>query len=286
MLEEKSDSRTKDIISSFKKDKVALTSFFVIVFLIFLSIFGRLIVPYDPDAQQRKIAHQTPSLEHWFGTDEHGRDIFSRIINGTKTSVLVGLTAVVISLFIGTLFGSLAGYYGGGIDNFIMRIMDIILSIPSTLLAICLMAAFGRGLDKAIIAMGIVSMPDYAMIVRGSILSEKENDYVEAAKIVGASDFFVIFRSILPNIISSLIVRATLGISSAILGVAGLGFLGLGVQPPTAEWGDMLGRSKSFMLTFPHEVFSPGVAIFVTVLAFNLFGDGLRDAFDPKSKNR
>jgi ABC-type dipeptide/oligopeptide/nickel transport system permease subunit len=269
---------------SFKKNKTALFFSFVIVFLIFLAVFGRSITPYDPNMQQRNASHQGVSEKHWFGTDEHGRDILSRVIDGTRVSIFVGLFAVSISLFAGVLFGAIGGYYGGKIDNIIMRIMDVVLAIPSMLLAICLMAALGRGIDKAVIAIGIVSIPDYAMIIRGSMLSEKENDYVQAAKIMGVRDFFLIFRTILPNIASSIIVRGTLGVSSAILDVAGLGFLGLGVQPPNAEWGDMLGRSRNFMLIFPHEVFFPGVAIFVTVLAFNLFGDGLRDALDPRSE--
>jgi ABC-type dipeptide/oligopeptide/nickel transport system permease subunit len=280
----KAETKIKIVIDSFKQNKAALVSFFIVVFLIFIAIFGRYLMPYDPNIQDRNVIHQDASLSHLFGTDEHGRDIFSRILYGTRTSIFVGIIAVCVSLFVGTVFGSIAGYYGGKIDSVIMRVMDVVLSIPSILLAIALMASLGKGIDKAVLAISIVAIPDYAMIVRGCLLSEKENDYVQAAKVVGASDSFIIFKTILPNIASSIVIRATLGVSSAILEAAALGFLGLGVQPPIAEWGDMLGRSRMFMLSYPHEVFFPGAAISLTVLAFNLLGDGLRDAFDPKSR--
>lgn len=197
---------------------------------------------------------------------------------------MVGLCAVAFSLIIGTILGSVAGYFGGRVDGFIMRCMDIMLSIPSILLAITLMAALGKGLDKAIIAIGIVSIPEYARIVRSSILSVKENDYVAAAKVIGNSDRRIIFRHILPNVVSSIVVRATLGISTAILDTAALGFLGMGVQPPMAEWGDMLGRARTYIFSAPYTLIFPGLAITLAVLAFNLFGDGLRDALDPKER--
>ena len=218
-------------------------------------------------------------------TDDLGRDIFSRVIVGTRISLFVGVAAVAFSLLIGIVLGSIAGYFGGKVDAFIMRLMDIMLSIPSILLAITLMAALGKGIDKAIIAIGVVSIPEYARIIRSSILSVKENDYVAAAKVLGNSDSRIIFKHILPNVVSSIVVRATLGISTAILDTAALGFLGLGVQPPTAEWGDMLGRVRSMVLVYPHMLIFPGLAITLAVLAFNLFGDGLRDALDPKSRN-
>ncbi len=225
-----------------------------------------------------------PCRDYYFGTDQLGRDIFSRVLSGTKISLFVGVAAVAYSLLIGTVLGSVAGYFGGKVDSFIMRCMDIMLSIPSILLAITLMAALGKGLDKAIIAIGTVSIPEYARIVRSSILSVKENDYVAAAKVVGNSDRRIIFHHILPNVVSSIVVRATLGISTAILDTAALGFLGMGVQPPMAEWGDMLGRARTYIFSAPYTLIFPGLAITLAVLAFNLFGDGLRDALDPKER--
>jgi len=213
-----------------------------------------------------------------------GRDLFSRVLDGTKISLFVGVAAVSISLSVGVLLGAIAGYRGGRTDTIIMRIMDMLLSIPSILLAIAFMAALGKGLGKAVIAIGLVSIPEYARIVRGSILSIKESDYVQAAKVIGNRDRRIIFKHILPNIVSLIVVRATLGISTAILDTAALGFLGLGVQPPYAEWGDMLGRARGFIFSAPYTLIFPGIAITITVLAFNLLGDGLRDALDPKSR--
>lgn len=282
---EKPESRFKQMWDALKKNKAALFGMFVIIFLIIIAIIGPFITPYNPNEQIMKDVNQTPSAAHWFGTDNLGRDIFSRVIVGTRVSLFVGVSAVAFSLVIGTILGSIAGYFGGKADAVIMRIMDIMLSIPSILLAITLMAALGKGLDKAIIAIGVVSIPEYARIVRSSILSTKENDYVAAAKVIGNSNTRIIFYHILPNIVSSIVVRATLGISTAILDTAALGFLGLGVQPPTAEWGDMLGRVSDKILVYPYMLIFPGLAITLAVLAFNLFGDGLRDALDPKSRS-
>ena len=180
----------------------------------------------------------------------------------------------------------MGGYYGGRLDNIIMRMMDVVLSVPSILLAIAFMAALGRGLDKAVLAIGLVSIPEYARIARSCVISVKANDYIQAAIVTGDTNLRIIFRHILPNITSPIVVRATLGISTAVLDTAALGFLGLGVQPPFAEWGDMLARSRSFIFSAPHTLIFPGLAITLTVLAFNLFGDGLRDALDPRSRKR
>jgi peptide/nickel transport system permease protein len=211
-------------------------------------------------------------------------DIFSRVIAGTRVSLTVGLLAVSIALTIGVVLGSIAGYSGGWVDAVVMRVMYMMLAVPSILLAITLMAALGKGIDKAVIAIGLVSIPEYARIVRGSILSIKENDYIAAARVVGNNNFRIIFRHVLPNALSVIIVRATLGISSAVLDTAALGFLGMGVQPPQAEWGDMLGRARGFIFQAPYTLLFPGMAITATVLAFNLLGDGLRDALDPKAR--
>lgn len=281
---EKHESQWKEMWESIKSNRSAMVGLVVIIFLAFIAIFGRLFMPYDPNYSDLSQSFIEPNLEHWFGTDQLGRDIFSRILYGARTSLTVGISAVAISLSIGIVLGAIAGYNGGKIDTFIMRIMDIMLAIPSILLAIAFMAALGKGLDKAVIAIGLVSIPEYARIVRGSILSVKENDYVQAAKVIGNNDRRIIFKHILPNVLSSVVVRATLGISTAVLDTAALGFLGLGVQPPCAEWGDMLGRARVFIFSAPYTLIFPGIAITITVLAFNLLGDGLRDAIDPKSR--
>ena len=250
----------------------------------FIAVFGPYLAPYDATETDMSNALRPPSAEHWFGTDQLGMDIFSRVIVGTRVSLTVGLLAVSIAMAVGVILGSTAGYIGGWVDTVIMRVMDMMLAIPSILLAITLMAALGKGIDKAVIAIGLVSIPEYARIVRSNTLSIKENDYVAAARIVGNSDLRIIARHVLPNALSVIIVRVTLGMSSAILDLAALGFLGMGVQPPQAEWGDMLGRARGFIFQAPYTLFYPGMAITMTVLAFNLLGDGLRDALDPKSR--
>jgi peptide/nickel transport system permease protein len=281
---EKPESQIRVMWESLSADKAALAGLIVIVFLALVAIFGRWLMPYDPNLQDMTQTFIPPCAEHWFGTDQLGRDIFSRIISGTKISLTVGITAVAISLTIGVILGSIAGYYGGAADTIVMRLMDMMLAIPSILLAIAFMAALGKGLDKAVIAIGLVSIPEYARIVRGCILSVKENDFVQAARVIGNRDRRIIFHHVLPNVLSSIVVRATLGISTAVLDTAALGFLGLGVQPPAAEWGDMLGRARGFIFSAPYTLLFPGIAITLTVLAFNLLGDGLRDALDPKSR--
>ena len=288
---EKPESQLKEMWETLRQNKAAVVGLCIIGILVLIAVavwvselFGKQILPYDPNYSDMTKSFIKPNAEHWFGTDQLGRDLFSRILDGTKISLFVGVSAVVISLSIGVVLGALAGYRGGKTDTIIMRLMDMMLAIPSILLAIAFMAALGKGLDKAVIAIGLVSIPEYARIVRGSILSIKENDYVQAAKVIGNKDSRIIYKHILPNIISMIVVRATLGISTAVLDTAALGFLGLGVQPPFAEWGDMLGRARGFIFTAPHTLIFPGIAITLTVLAFNLLGDGLRDALDPKSR--
>lgn len=272
----------KNTLNMLIKNKAALIGLIIILLLIIVALFGKFFMPYNPYEGELSQSLQAPSAVHVFGTDEQGRDILSRIIDGTKISLRVGVTSVAIALSIGTVIGSIAGYYGGKIDMLLMRIMDIILAFPSLLLAIAFMSALGKGIDKAVIAISIVTIPEYARIVRGCILTVKENEYVQAAKVIGNKDRTIIFKHILPNVMSPIIVRATLGISTAILETSALGFLGLGVQPPLAEWGSMLGAGRGYFYNAPHIVLFPGIAITITVLAFNLFGDGLRDALDPK----
>lgn len=281
---EKPESQLKEMWASLISNKGAVGGLIIIALLAVVALFGRWIMPYDPNYSDMTMSFKPPNAAHWFGTDQLGRDIFSRIIDGTRISLTVGLSAVAISLTIGTILGAAAGYRGGKTDTVIMRVMDMMLAIPSILLAIAFMAALGKGIDKAVIAIGLVSIPEYARIVRGCILSVKENDYVQAAKVVGNKDIRIVFKHIVPNILSSIVVRATLGISTAVLDTSALGFLGLGVQPPFAEWGDMLGRARGFIFSAPYTLIFPGIAITITVLAFNLLGDGLRDALDPKSR--
>lgn len=279
---EPAESRWRSMWNLLSANKAAMTGLVIILLLVLVALLSRFIMPYDPYVGKLSDSLQPPSSAHLLGTDEQGRDILSRIIDGTRISLRVGISAVAIALTIGILLGSLAAYYGKAVDLVIMRVMDIMLAFPSLLLALAFMAALGRGIDKAIIAIGIVTIPEYARIVCGCILSVKENEYVQAARVIGNHDLVIIFRHILPNVLSPIIVRATLGVSTAILETSALGFLGLGVQPPYAEWGSMLGSGRNCIFSAPHIVLFPGLAITLTVLAFNLLGDGLRDALDPK----
>lgn len=279
---EEAASPFKETWSMLKKNKAAMVGLAILIILIIIALFGKFFMPYNPYIGNLSDSLKFPSSVHLFGTDEQGRDILSRVIDGTKISLRVGISAVSIALTVGLILGSIAGYYGGLADLIIMRFMDIMLAFPSLLLAIAFMSALGPGIDKAIIAISIVTIPEYARIVRGSILSVKENEYVQAAKAIGNSDAAIIFKHILPNVMSPIIVRATLGISTAILDTSALGFLGLGVKPPLAEWGTMLGAGREYFYNAPYIILFPGIAITITVLAFNLFGDGLRDALDPK----
>jgi peptide/nickel transport system permease protein/oligopeptide transport system permease protein len=283
-MKNKKENQFLETWNVLKQNKSAIFGLIVIILLILTAIFGKYLEPYDPLHGEMANNFKPPSAEHVFGTDELGRDILSRVIDGTKISLRVGVSAVLIALFFGVLLGSVAAYYGKAVDLFIMRFMDIMLAIPDILLAIAIMTALGPGMDKAIIAISFVTIPQYARIARGCILSVKENDFVTAAKVVGGNDARVMFRHILPNILSPIIVRSTLGVSTAILDAAALGFLGLGVKPPHAEWGTMLGSVRVYIFNAPHILIFPGIAITITVLAFNLFGDGVRDALDPRSK--
>ena len=288
-VREKREGIWRDVIAGIVSNKASLVSGIFILILAVIAIVTAVapgILPYDPYQQDLGQSLLPPSAEHWFGTDLQGRDIFCRVMVGTQISLSVGLIAVAFSLTIGVILGSIAGYKGGWIDTVIMRVMDMMLAIPSILLAIAIMAALGPGIEKAVVAIGLVSIPEYARIVRSEILAIKENDYVAAARVIGDSNFKIVFRHVLPNALPSIIVRATLGISSAILDCAALGFLGLGVQPPAAEWGDMLGRGRNELFRAPWLMIFPGLAITLAVLAFNLLGDGIRDGLDPKSRKR
>jgi peptide/nickel transport system permease protein len=252
------------------------------VFLL-IALFAPWVAPYDPIEQHLYERLSPPSVEHPFGTDDFGRDILSRVIYGTRISLRIGIVAVLIALSVGMAIGLAAGFYGGVTDQVLMRLMDLMLAFPSILLAIGIVAVLGPGLENAMLAIGVVAIPQYARIIRASTLSVREADYVQALRALGASDVRIIWTAILPNCLAPLIVQTTLSLATAILDAAGLSFLGLGAQPPTPEWGAMISGGRELILSAPWVMTFPGLAIFVTVLAFNLMGDGLRDAFDPKT---
>lgn len=264
------------------KNKAALAGFLIILFFVFIAIFADFIAPYDPYEQSLYDRLQPPSKKHLFGTDDLGRDILSRIIYGARISLAIGIISVALALGIGASTGLVSAYYGGVIDTILMRLFDVMLAFPTILLAIAIMAALGPDLKNAMIAVGIVNIPTFARIVRASALVIKEQEYVMAAYALGQSNFKIIFRHILPNIIGPITVQASLSYGGSILSAAGLGFLGMGAQPPTPEWGAMLSQARSFIISAPWTVTFPGIAILLSVLGFNILGDGLRDFLDPR----
>ncbi|HUT16425.1 MAG TPA: nickel transporter permease [Anaerolineae bacterium] len=266
------------------RNKLAIAGMVIMGVFLLTATFAPLLAPYDPIKQELIMRRRPPSQEHWFGRDDLGRDILSRIVFGARLSLQVGVLSVGFAIVIGALVGASTGFLGGWVDNIVMRLMDIMLAFPSLLLAIAIVSILGPGLINMLYAIGIVSIPAYARIARASVLAVKEQDYVLAARAIGVPPARLLFRNILPNCLTPLIVQGTLGIGTAILDAAGLSFLGLGAQPPKPEWGAMLGQGRYSMFTAPHIVIYPGVAIMLTVLGFNLFGDGLRDALDPKLK--
>ncbi len=281
------------------KQRSAIVGMVLLGIIILVAIFAPVLSPYSPDQVLIGIEPVTrrdvPCIhlfgcpadqpQHLMGIDGNVRDEFTRVIFGTRISLYVGFSTVAVAIIIGTLLGAIAGYAGGWLDNVIMRILDVLLAFPSLLLAITIVSVLGKGLQNALLAIAIVSIPSYARVVRASVLSVKENSYVSASRALGASHWHILFERILPNAIPPLIVRGTLGIGVAILDAAALSFIGLGAQPPLAEWGTMLGTERNQVFTAPHLVFFPGIAIMITVLAFNLLGDGLRDAIDPRLRS-
>ena len=272
-----------------RKSVTALVGLAIVVLLVVVAIFADVLAPYSATATDQMATFQRPTWEHPLGTDQLGRDMLSRIIHGTRISLLVGVSSVLLALFVGVPFGLIAGYYGGRIDRVVMRAMDLILAFPIYLLAIILMIIFTPtagllGTMKVTGAIAIVRIPIYARLVRGSALSIKEKEYVEACRALGARDPAILFRHVLPNCLAPIIVTTTLGIATSIIVEATLSFLGLGTQPPTPSWGWDLKANVSFIQANMWLSLFPGLAIFVTVLGFNLFGDGLRDALDPRLK--
>ena len=281
---EKDDIKTpfKEFVRKFKKQKTALVALGFILFLAVLSIISYKIAPYGINEYDYSAIMQGPSAAHWFGTDEFGRDLFSRVICGTRISLLVGLFSVTIGAVCGTILGLIGGYYGGFIDSLIMRICDVLFAFPGIILAIAIVAILGSGLGNVVIAVAVFSTPTFARLVRSATLSLKGSVFVQAAKSLGASDFRILFQHILPGAIPNIIVQYTMSIGNSILTASSLSFLGMGAQPPTPEWGLLLSNGRNYMMSSVHITLFPGLAIFLTVLAFNLLGDGLRDALDPK----
>ncbi len=279
--------------------KSSIVGMIILAILVTIALTAQWIAPYSPtlsmldvNPPQNVQKRSSPCIhllgcpqdqpQHIMGTDGNLRDEFSRMLYGARLSLMIGLSTVTFAIIIGTVLGALAGYFGGWIDNLIMRVMDVLLAFPSLLLAIAIVTVLGPGLINALLAIGIVSIPAYARVMRASVLSIREMDFVSATRSLGGNTYEILFKCILPNALTPLIVQGTLGIATAILDAAALSFLGLGAQPPTPEWGSMLGAERNQVFTAPHLVFYPGLAIMLTVLSFNLIGDGLRDALDPR----
>jgi peptide/nickel transport system permease protein len=282
----KSRGLTRDTLHRLGRNPGAVAGAVVLAMIVLLAVFAPVVAPYDPIAQNSQAIRARPSREHFFGADTFGRDVFSRVLYGGRQSLPVGMVAVGIAAIVGVAFGLIAGYRGGWIDSVIMRAVDLMLAFPGILLAMSLVAILGTSLFNLMLAVGIASIPEYTRVVRGSVLSVREMEYVTAARVSGARDRAVMVRHILPNVLPPIIVLATLGIAGAIILGSTLSFLGLGIQPPTAEWGNMLSDGRSMMRHFWWVSFFPGLAIMLTVLAINLLGDGLRDALDPRLRNR
>lgn len=285
--EEKSKARSpfQDSLRTFRKSKVAVVGTIIVAFFILLAIFGPWIAPQGINEQNLKLRLLPPSSAHWFGTDVFGRDIFSRVILGARLSLLVGFASVALSIIIGSILGILAGYYGRWVDMIISRFFDILLAFPSILLAIAIVTALGPSLFNALLAIAIVNVPNFGRLIRSKVLSIKEEEFITAARAVGMRDTRILWGHVLPNSMTPIIVQGTLAIATAIIEAAALGFLGLGAQAPQPEWGKMLADARIYLINAPWTMIFPGLAIMLTVLGFNLMGDGLRDAFDPKMKN-
>ncbi|PXW86357.1 peptide/nickel transport system permease protein [Pseudogracilibacillus auburnensis] len=275
----------KDTVRQLRKNKFALIGFIIIITFILVGLFAPLLTPYGYEQQVLQDRLKPPSAEHWLGTDDVGRDIFTRIAYGARISLQVGFFAVTGALIFGTLFGLIAGYFGRWVDMIISRIFDIMLAFPSILLAIAIVAILGASLQNALIAIAIINIPIFGRLVRSKVISLREEEFILAARAQGMKNGRIIFHHILPNSLAPIIVQTTLGFGTAILDAAALGFLGLGAQPPLPEWGKMLADSRDFIQLAPWTLIAPGLCIMLVVLGFNLIGDGLRDALDPRMKN-
>lgn len=267
-----------------RRSKTAVAGLVIVGVYLFLALCGPWLAPYDPYFQDLNLSYLRPCMDHWLGCDEFGRDILSRILYGARVSLVIQFWAVMISLVIGTFLGSVSGYFGGRIDEVVMRLMDIMMAFPGILLALAIVAILGPSLTNLIVAIGINSVPGFSRVARGAVISVKKNDYVTAARAIGESDLSILFRYVLPNAISPIIVQTTMRMATVLLTAAGLGFLGLGVQPPSPEWGTMLSAARVYLRSAPHVAVIPGVTIMIVVLGFNFFGDGPQDALNPRLK--
>ena len=274
--------RLKTFFKYYSRNKIAVVALGILILIIFAALFADLLSPYDYTAQFPKDNFLRPSSDHLMGTDNFGRDIFSRVLHGAQVSLKIGFTSVCISTVVGVIIGALAGYYEGIFDAIIMRVMDTILSIPQLVLAIALAAALGGGMKNLILAVSLSSIPSYARIVRSQVMSVKNLEYIESARFAGVKTFKLIFAEILPNCFAPIIVQATIGVGTAILSAASLSFIGMGIMPPEAEWGQMLSEGRAYIRNYPHITLFPGLAIALTILVLNIVGDAFRDAFDPK----
>jgi len=271
-----------DLWRRLRRNRAAMAGAAVVAVFVLLAVLAPVLVPFNPTQGNLNDRLQPPSATHWLGTDELGRDLLSRILFGARISLQIQIVAVVLALLVGVALGSVGGYRGGYMDNIIMRAMDVLLAFPGIFLALAIIAALGPGLLNLMLAAGISSVPQFARIVRASILSLKEREFVEAALALGSGSGRVMFRHLLPNCLAPIIVQSTLRMATVLLTASGLSFLGLGVQPPTPEWGAMLSNARSYLIVAPHVATIPGLAIMVVVVGFNLFGDGLRDTLDPR----
>lgn len=281
---QKNHSQWGDAWKRLRRNKLAMVGMIVVIVLVFAAVFADFVAPYDYAQQDLANKFADPSLDHICGTDNYGRDILSRIIYGGRTSLLVCILSLAISLVIGGILGMVSGYYAGVTDGLIMRVIDVIQAIPAFLLAICISAALGTGIGNTALALAVGFVPGYARLIRAQVMSIHDQEYVEAARLSGCSPWRVMLRHILPNILSPVIVDTTLRVGAAIMTISSLSFIGLGVQPPTPEWGSMLADGREYIRDYWPMVVWPGVAIMASLFGFNLFGDGLRDALDPRLK--
>lgn len=286
MTKAASGKRSKQIWHQYKKNKGAVLGLIVLLAFVVISLVSGFIWDYETDIVGMNVSQRllTPSFEHPFGTDHMGRDVLARVFYGTRYSLLIGFGSTLISTLFGVLFGSIAGYYGGKVENVIMRVVELLLMIPNMLLTIVIVSAFGINLGNLILAQGLATIPHFTRNARAAIMTVRDNEYIEAARAMGVSDFKIILKHVIPNALSPILVQVTTRIGGCIVGAAGFSFLGLGVPIPTPEWGAMLADARMYMRAFPHLVFFPGLAILILVLAINQIGDGLRDALDPKLK--